>query len=190
MNDRNVQARIMLEAEKELLDTLNESQKFRYFLGRMQFLEYKSGKENLLNADCSGTVCLALLLATGCSIRVTADTLYRKYFTKKQPDKNDIRAAFFITNYDRKLGDRLYKEGECAHVAGLAGNDVVLNCVEPYAVLRSISDMRPVYDAMDYTIVIRGLDREALQKASNEGKDLFSPDSEFLELKKLVVEKR
>ena len=190
MNDRNVQARIMLEAEKELLDTLNESQKYRYFLGRMQFLEYKSGKENLLNADCSGTVCLALLLATGCSIRVTADTLYRKYFTKKQPDKNDIRAAFFITNYDRKLGDRLYKEGECAHVAGLVGNDVVLNCVEPYAVLRSISDMRPVYNAMDYTIVIRGLDREALQKANDEGKDLFSPDSEFLELKKLVVEKR
>lgn len=75
-------------------------------------------------------------------IRVTADALYRKFFTKKCPDKSDIQAVFFICNYDRKVGSRLYHEGECAHVAALLGNDVVLNCVEPYAVLKSLSDMR------------------------------------------------
>lgn len=54
-------------------------------------------------------------------IRVTADALYRKFFTKKCPDKSDIQAVFFICNYDRKVGSRLYHEGECAHVAGVAG---------------------------------------------------------------------
>ena len=169
---------------------MTEVQRYQYYLGRMQFLHYVSGKENLLEADCSGSVCLALLLATGCGIRVTADTLYKKFFTKKNPDKSDIQAVFFISNYDRKLGNRIYHEGECAHVAGLAGTDVVLNCVEPYAVLRSVSDMRPVYNAMDYTVVIRGLDRKALQKASDERSDLFGADYEFQEFAKLLSEEK
>ncbi len=187
MNDKNdLRFRLMLEAEKEIVSGLSEAEKYRYFLGRMQFLKYESGKENLLRSDCSGSVCLALLLATGCCIRVTADALYRKFFTKKQPEKDDIKAAFFITNYDRKLGARLYKEGECAHVAGVCGTDVVLNCVEPYAVLRSISDMRPFYNAMDYSVVVRGLDREALQKAHDEGTDLFGADYEFQEIEAAI----
>lgn len=188
---RDLKIRLMLEAEKELTEDLTEVQRFQYYLGRMQFLHYVSGKENLLEADCSGSVWLALLLATGCGIRVTADTLYKKFFTKRNPDKSDIQAAFFISNYDRKIGNRIYHEGECAHVAGLAGADVVLNCVEPYAVLRSLSDMRPVvYQAMDYTVVIRGLDRRALQKASDERSDLFGADYEFLQFQKMITEEK
>ena len=186
--NRDLKMRLMLEAEKELTQDLSEVQRYQYYLGRMQFLHYVSGKENLLQADCSGSVCLALLLATGCSIRVTADTLLKNFFTKRHPEKGDIQAVFFVTNYDRKLGGRLYKEGECAHVCGVAGTDVVLNCVEPYAVLRSISDMRPVYNAMDYTVVVRGLDRKALQKANDEGSDLFGADYEFMEFKKAITE--
>ena len=109
MDNHNLRMRLMLEAEKEIVEGLTEAERYRYFLGRMQFLKYESGKENLTSSDCSGSVCLALLLATGCAIRVTADSLYRKYFTKKNPDKNDIQAAFFITLYDRKLGSRFYK---------------------------------------------------------------------------------
>lgn len=185
---RDLKIRLMLEAEKELTENLTEVQRYQYYLGRMQFLHYVSGKENLLEADCSGSVCLALLLATGCSIRVTADALYRKFFTRKNPEATDIKAVFFISNYDRKIENRLYHEGECAHVAGVAGTDVVLNCVEPYAVLRSISDMRPVYNAMDYAVVVRGLDRKALQKASDERSDLFGADYEFLEFEKAISE--
>ena len=85
MGDKtDLRFRLMLEAEKEIVEGLSESEKYRYFLGRMQFLKYESGKENLLRSDCSGSVCLALLLATGCSIRVTADALFKKYFTKKK----------------------------------------------------------------------------------------------------------
>ena len=176
----------MLEAEKEIVSGLNEAERYRYFLGRMQFLRYESGKENMISSDCSGSVCLALLLATGCSIRVTADALFKKYFTKKNPDKNDIQAAFFITLYDRKLGSSLYKENEVCHVAGVCGTDVVLNCVEPYSVLRSLSDMKPFYQANDYRVVVRGLDREALQKASDDNVDLFGADYQFMQIREAI----
>ena len=186
MDNKNLRMRLMLEAEKEIVSGLNETERYRYFLGRMQFLRYESGKENMISSDCSGSVCLALLLATGCSIRVTADTLFKKYFTKKNPDKNDIQAAFFITLYDRKLGTRLYKENEVCHVAGVCGTDVVLNCVEPYSVLRSLSDMKPFYQANDYRVVVRGLDREALQKASDDNVDLFGADYQFMQIREAI----
>ena len=186
MDNKNLRMRLMLEAEKEIVSGLNEAERYRYFLGRMQFLRYESGKENMISSDCSGSVCLALLLATGCSIRVTADALFKKYFTKKNPEKNDIQAAFFITLYDRKLGSRLYKENEVCHVAGVCGTDVVLNCVEPYSVLRSLSDMKPFYQANDYRVVIRGLDREALQKASDDNVDLFGADYQFMQIREAI----
>ena len=186
MDNKNLRMRLMLEAEKEIVSGLNEAERYRYFLGRMQFLRYESGKENMISSDCSGSVCLALLLATGCSIRVTADALFKKYFTKKNPEKNDIQAAFFITLYDRKLGNRLYRENEVCHVAGVCGTDVVLNCVEPYSVLRSLSDMKPFYQANDYRVVVRGLDREALQKASDDNVDLFGADYQFMQIREAI----
>lgn len=187
---RNLEARLMYEYDKKFVKNLSENQKYCYFLGRMQFLKYELGKENLHQTDCSGSVCLALLLSTGCSIRVTADALYKNYFTVKNPEKDDIKAAFFITLYDRKLGTRLYKEDEVCHVAGICGTDVVLNCVEPYSVLRSLSDMKPFYQANDYKVVVRGLNREALEKASKEGKDLFGADPEFMEYKRIITEEK
>ncbi|MCR5765739.1 MAG: peptidoglycan endopeptidase [Treponema sp.] len=189
-DDRNLKTRLMLEAEKEIVEGLTEADKYRYFLGRMQFLKYESGKENLIQSDCSGSVCLALLLSTGCFIRVTADELFKKFFTKKNPNKDDIQAAFFVTNYDRKIGEKIYKEGECAHVAGVCGIDVVLNCVSPVSVLRSISDMRPFYNAMDYSVYVRGLDRDVLQKASDSGNYLFGADYEFSKIHEAINEVR
>ena len=186
MDNHNLRMRLMLEAEKEIVEGLTEAERYRYFLGRMQFLKYESGKENLTSSDCSGSVCLALLLATGCAIRVTADSLYRKYFTKKNPDKNDIQAAFFITLYDRKLGSRVYKENEVCHVAGVCGKDVVLNCVEPYSELRSLNDMKPYYQANDYRIIVRGLNRETLQKASDDNVDLFGADDQFEQIREAI----
>ena len=186
MDNQNLRMRLMLEAEKEIVEGLTEAERYRYFLGRMQFLRYESGKENLISSDCSGSVCLALLLATGCAIRVTADALFKKYFTKKNPDKDDIQAAFFMTLYDRKLGPRLYKENEICHVAGLCGRDVVLNCVEPYSELRSLSDMKPWCNANDYRIIVRGLDRKALQKASDDNVDLFGADYQFEQIRNAI----
>ena len=186
MENNNLRIRLMLEAEKEIVEGLTEAERYRYFLGRMQFLRYESGKENLISSDCSGSVCLALLLATGCAIRVTADALYKNYFTKRNPDRDDIQAAFFVTLYDRKIGNRIYKENEVCHVAGVCGTDVVLNCVEPYSVLRSLSDMKPFYQANDYRVVVRGLDREALQKANDNNVDLFGADYQFEQIRNAI----
>ena len=83
MDNKNLRMRLMLEAEKEIVSGLNEAERYRYFLGRMQFLRYESGKENMISSDCSGSVCLALLLATGCSIRVTADTCSKNILQKR-----------------------------------------------------------------------------------------------------------
>ena len=44
---RDLKIRLMLEAEKELTEDLTEVQRYQYYLGRMQFLHYVSGKENL-----------------------------------------------------------------------------------------------------------------------------------------------
>lgn len=186
MENNNLRIRLMLEAEKEIVEGLTEAERYRYFLGRMQFLRYESGKENLISSDCSGSVCLALLLATGCAIRVTADALYKNYFTKRNLDRDDIQAAFFVTLYDRRIGNRIYKENEVCHVAGVCGTDVVLNCVEPYSVLRSLSDMKPFYQANDYRVVVRGLDREALQKASENNVDLFGADYQFEQIRNAI----
>lgn len=182
--------RILLECEKEVTKNLTPSEKYKYFLGRMQYLKYESGKENFMRSDCSGSVCLALLMATGYSIRVTAEDLYRKYFTIKNPDKDTIQAAFIVTHYDRQFGARKYKAGEVCHVAGICGKGVVLNCVEPRAYLRDLHDMTAYYHANDYTVHIRGLDMEALKKASEEKRDLFGADAEFMELKEAITEEK
>ena len=62
----------------------------------------------------------------------------------------------------------------------------MLNCVEPYSVLRSLSDMKPFYQANDYRVVVRGLDREALQKASDDNVDLFGADYQFMQIREAI----
>ena len=186
----NADIAYMIEAERNFVKDLSEAQRFRYFLGRMQYVEYESGSEDFLSADCSGSVCFALLLATGCAVRVTADELYRKFFTKKRFSDDDIQAVFFIADGPKKIGYRVYHDKECAHVAGVCGKDVVLNCVYPNAILRSISDMIPFYNKIGYKIVIRGLDRRALHRASRLGTDLYGADSEFLQFRDTAMSKR
>lgn len=50
--------------------------------------------------------------------------------------------------------------------------------------------MRPVYQAIDCTVVIRGLYRQALQKADDERSDLFGADYEFEEIQKAISEEK
>lgn len=188
-----VKARLMLEAERELTGRLTEAERYRYFLGRMQYLAYEGGRENLARSDCSGSVCLALLLATGCAVRVTADALYRKFFTKADDGRDgSIRAAFFITNYDRRPDEsgRMYREGEAAHVCGICGDDVVLDCSPPRSRLRCLSGMARAYRAMDYRCRVRCLDRDALEEAVRDGKDLFGADPEYKAYMRALAEDR
>lgn len=169
----------VFEVEKGQFAKMNEQEKFIYVL----LLQYRSpylwGKELPVGADCSGSVCLALAAATGKIIRTTANDLYRKFFTIRNPDVNDIQAVFFIAQSDRPHGDRVLRAGEVGHVTGVISEGVVMNVVEPRADIRLINSLRNSYALRGYDMAIRGLDRKAYVAAADAGTDLFGLDAEF-----------
>ncbi len=181
----------LFEVERKQFDSLTVREKYIYFL----LLQYRSpylwGKELPSSADCSGAVCLAIAAATGNVVRTTAEGLYRKFFTLRNPEPDDIQAVFFITTYDREHGDRIARKGEVVHVAGLISDGVVMNVVEPKADIRLVSSLRHSYSLMGCELVIRGLDLKALSNAEEAGTDLFGLDAEyarFIEKEKAVGE--
>jgi len=169
----------LMENEKQQCLKMSEKEKFVYFL----LLQYRSpygwGKENPITADCSGSVCLALMMATGLSIRTTADGLLKKFFTIRNPGKDLLQAAFFITRTDKRHGSRIAKKGEAVHVAGLIGDNVIFNAVEPYAEIRTLESVKLEYGFKGCDTVIRGLDMQALKTAHRDGTDLFGLDAEL-----------
>ena len=168
-----------METEKKQCEKMSEAEKFRYFLMLQYRSPYGWGKENPVSADCSGSVCLALMMATGLKVRTTADGLLRKFFTEKGVSKDGITAAFFIARSDRKHGDRIAKKGEAVHVTGFLGEGVVFNCTEPYAEIRTLESMKLEYGFRGCDVIIRSLNRDALEKASKEGSELFGLDDEL-----------
>ena len=167
------------DIEKKQFEAMTVREKYIYLLLLQYRVPYVWGKELPTGADCSGAVSLALAGATGCVIRTTAEGLYRKFFTVRNPGTDDIQAVFFTTMYDRSHGNRLAKKGEVIHVAGVIHEGVVMNVVEPKADIRLVSSLRHSYSLMGCDLVIRGLDMKALQEASRNGTDLFGIDSEF-----------
>ena len=74
-------------------------QKFVFWAERLQGIPYGWGKENLLECDCSGSVCLPLLMMEY-DIRMTADDLYRQVFTDiptevEQEAPKKVMAVFY-----------------------------------------------------------------------------------------------
>ena len=171
----------LFEVEQKQFADMKENEKYIYFL----LLQYRSpylwGRELPDGADCSGSVCLALAAATGKVIRTTADELYRKFFTIRNPDIDDIQAVFFLAQNDRPHGDRVLRAGQVGHVAGVISEGVVMNVVEPKGDIRLIGSMRNSYALRGYDMAIRGLDRKALVEAADAGTDLFGLDAEFAE---------
>jgi hypothetical protein len=47
------------------------------------------------------------------------------------------------------------------HVAGIVAEGIALNLTEPAGRLREVSELKRVYDALGYDLVLRGLDRDA-----------------------------
>jgi murein DD-endopeptidase len=154
--------------EKKQFMKMTEPEKFMYFLLLQYGSPYQWGKENPEGADCSGAVCMALYAATGLLIRTTADDLFRRVFTVKNPDRSMIRAAFFVEG----------KTGKAVHTAGLVDDGVVLNSQEPGARVRTLTDMAAWFWDRGSSMAVRGLDREAL--AGLAGPDnTYGLDGEF-----------
>jgi murein DD-endopeptidase len=85
------------------------------------------------------------------------------------PKATDIRAAFFIDGNTGKAG----------HVAGLAGDGVVLNSQEGGARLWSLEGLSSWFWSRGASTALRGLDREVLAKLATEGKNRHDLDCEL-----------
>jgi murein DD-endopeptidase len=169
----------IIENEKRQFEKMNELDKFIYFLLLQFGSPYGWGKENPEASDCSGAVCLALYAATGLLIRTTADDLYRRVFTKINPQPGDIRAVFYLAKKDRKHGEGYAAAGTAVHVAGGLEDGVILNSQEPYTKVRRITDVSDWFQRNGHEVAVRGLDREALAKLAAEGKTRYNLDPEF-----------
>ena len=169
----------LAEQEKRKFEKMNEAQRFVYFLLKQYGAPYGWGKENPETSDCSGAVCMALYAATGLLIRTTADDLLKRVFTTINPKQGDIRAVFYITKKDKRHGDGYAAAGTATHVAGIIGDGIILNSQEPYAKVRQIHEVSDVFQKEGHEVLIRGLNREALERLAREGKTRYGLDNEF-----------
>ena len=169
----------LMLCEKAQFEKMSETEKFIYFLLLQFGSPYGWGQESPEASDCSGAVCLALYAATGLLIRTTADDLYKRVFTRINPQKGDIRAVFYITKKAQKHGDRMVAAGTAVHVAGIVDEGVILNSQEPFAKVRRINEVSDTYQRQGHEVAIRGLNREALARLAVEGKTVYGLDAEF-----------
>lgn len=101
---------------------------------------YIYGGQSPDGSDCSGSVCSAMSLATGKNVRVTADELYRRYFTEDVTNsrrESTLCAAFFLD-----------KSGRAVHVAGLCeGMYMNVSRFEPNKAgnFRTAAELRRLY---------------------------------------------
>ena len=168
----------LMETERRQFEGMNESERFIYFLLLQYGSPYGWGNENPGASDCSGAVCMALYAATGLLIRTTADDLLRRIFTVANPRAGDIRAVFCLTENGRSHGDRLVAAGTATHIAGFVDDGVILNSQQPAARLRRVSDVSDWYLRNGHEVVVRGLDRAALERLANAGA-VWGLDAEF-----------
>jgi len=169
----------LMENERRQFEGMNETDKFIYFL-LLQFRSpYGWGKENPISSDCSGAVCMSLYAATGLLIRTTADDLLKRVFTRTNPGRDDIRAVFFVTRTERKHGDRTVAAGTATHIAGIVDDGVILNSQAPVARVRNMAEVSNWYQREGFDVLIRGLNRSALERLAKEGKTVFGLDPEF-----------
>jgi murein DD-endopeptidase len=110
-----------------------------------------------------------LFAATGLLIRVTADDLYHRVFTVKNPDRNMIRAAFFIDG----------KSGKATHTAGILDTGVILNSQEGGARVRVLEEISSWFWNAGTSTAIRGLDHKALIALAGDGRNRFGLDPEL-----------
>jgi murein DD-endopeptidase len=155
------------ELERKQFEGMGEAEKFVYWLLLQYRSPYCRGKETPEGSDCSGAICMALFAATGLLVRTTADDLYKRVFNIRGA-KSGIRAAFFITEDDRKRDGVLIKKGTAVHVAGLLDEGVVLNSASPGARVRALSDIKEWFAGDWCRCEVRGLDRAALERLIRE----------------------
>ncbi|MBQ7753876.1 MAG: C40 family peptidase [Treponema sp.] len=118
MKDYTKEAQKSLENYSDFLEAqgCGKEEMFHNLLAEFNGTPYVWGDESTESSDCSGTVCASLNALYKKNVRVTADSLYRNYFTSPAEDYDGIQAAFFLN-----------KEGKAVHVAGYMGRGLFMN---------------------------------------------------------------
>ena len=168
-----------MENERRQFERMGEADRFIYFLLLQFGSPYAWGNENPEKSDCSGAVCMALFAATGLLIRTTADDLFKRVFTNTSPKTGDIQAVFYITKKQQRHGDRIVPAGTATHVAGFVDVGVIFNSQQPTARVRRINEVSDWYFRNGFDVVVRGLNREALERLAREGRTRHGIDREF-----------
>lgn len=86
---------------------------YEHILMEFDGTPYVWGGQSPMGSDCSGSVCTAMSLAAGKAVRVTADGLFREFFTKVAADFSDKTLLYAVFFLDEK--------GKAVHVAGWCG---------------------------------------------------------------------
>ena len=116
---------------------LSSERIFSALLEEFNGTPYVWGGESLDGSDCSGTVCASLNALFRKRIRVTADSLFRHYFTQRPEDYGGIQAAFFLD-----------ETGTAVHVAGYMGAGLFMNkssLERNGGTPRTLADLRAIY---------------------------------------------
>jgi len=75
--------------------------------------------------------------------------------------------------------DRMVAAGTATHVAAFVDDGIILNSQEPFAKVRNINEVSNWYMQNGHEVVVRGLDRAALEKLAAEKKTVNGLDAEF-----------
>ena len=101
--------------EKKIEKMENKVRKFKLITLSQLFGKYTWGSENVEETDCSGTVCLPLMIL-GYPIRVTAarlEELFKEEATEYS--ENEVQAIFY------------FKDGKVKHVTPIVGEGMIVN---------------------------------------------------------------
>lgn len=167
---------VIAEIFKKRYEQASQPERWRMLTRFFAGLPYGWGKENLLESDCSGLVC-AVLYIMGYDIRVSADFLYKRIFTKKvtrYTDREKIMAVFYIEK----------ETGRCTHVAPVLENYIVLNA-ELVLQEKTAREVRKYFEARGHRAEWRELNITALENYSLAGENVYGLDPQLEMLRRV-----
>ena len=166
MNAINWTALMEMERSRYENVLVTNAQRFRYWALKLIDAEYEMGRENILQTDCSGTVCFPLL-RMGYDIRITAQELYEMIFTRP--------ASYATVKHTQALFFRK-SDGRIIHVTPFVGPDVCLNAGNPVSV-RTAQYLIQWFESHEHAEALcRELDWDAADAISRTGQHAWGLD--------------
>jgi hypothetical protein len=122
----------------------------------------------------------------GYQIRTTADTLFRKVFTRPVPNGYElsldrIMAVFYITEREEIRRGQTLPRGTARHVTPAVGVYTVLHADAAYnrIYLTTAARVRETYEGIHCRAEWRELDPQAAEALSKTGEELWGVDDDF-----------